>query len=194
MGDRTYQVKPTEQVVFQQGRIDRISNDLPFDCGCAAPPPPVMRASVPEPTQVAEAKLPPNLQMPSSSSGTTPRAVIDPMLPPLPTASRPAVAGRPGSQTQRASPAPETAPPVPSKKQDLHVQIEAPLVFRGSDRARTTQTATNMPPKAPAQSAPVPPTPPPSPQAKSPAQEPKAETEHRGFFGRVKGFFSAIFH
>ena len=29
-----------------------------FDCGCAAPPPPVMRAStVPEPTQVAEAKL-----------------------------------------------------------------------------------------------------------------------------------------
>jgi hypothetical protein len=194
MGDRTYQVKPTEQVVFQQGRIDRISNDLPFDCGCAAPPPPVMRASVPEPTQVAEAKLPPNLQMPSSSSGTTPRAVIDPMLPPLPTASRPAVAGRPGSQTQRASAAPETAPPVPSKKQDLHVQIEAPLVFRGSDRARTTQTATNMPPKAPAQSAPVPPTPAPAPQAKQTTQEPKAESEHRGFFGRVKGFFSAIFH
>ncbi len=194
MGDRTYQVKPTEQVVFQQGRIDRISNDLPFDCGCAAPPPPVMRASVPEPTQVAQTNLPPNLQMPSSSSGATPRAVIDPMLPPLPSASRPAVAGRPGSETQRASAAPENAPPVPSRKQDLHVQIEAPLVFRGSDRARTAQTATNMPPKSPAQSAPVPPTPPPAPQAKQTTQEPKAESEHRGFFGRVKGFFAAIFH
>jgi hypothetical protein len=194
MGDRTYQVKPTEQVVFQQGRIDRISNDLPFDCGCAAPPPPVMRASVPEPTQVAEAKLPPNLQMPSSSSGTTARAVIDPMLPPLPTASRPAVAGRAGSQVQRASAVPETAPPVPSRKQDLHVQIEAPLVFRGSDRARTTQTATNMPPKSPVNSNPAPAAPAPPTQAKPTAQEPKAEAEHRGFFGRVKGFFSAIFH
>lgn len=193
MGDRTYQVKPTEQVVFQQGRIDRISNDLPFDCGCAAPPPPVMRASVPEPTQVAEAKLPPNLQMPSSSSGTIPRAVIDPMLPPLPAASRPAVAGPPGSPTQRASAAPESAPPAPYKKQDLHVQIEAPLVFRGSDRVRTTQTATNMPPKAPAQPSPPPSAPAPTPQAKPAAQIPKAETEHRGFFGRVKGVFSAIF-
>ncbi len=70
MGDRTYQVKPTEQVVFHEGRIDRVSNDVPFDCGCAAPPPPVMRASTqPEPTQVAEANLPPNLQLPSSQCG-----------------------------------------------------------------------------------------------------------------------------
>jgi hypothetical protein len=132
--------------------------------------------------------------MPSSNSGTTPRAVIDPMLPPLPAASRPAVAGPAGTPVQCASAAAEAAPPVPLKKQDLHVQIEAPLVFRGSDRARTTQTATNMPPKSPAQSAPVPPTPAPTPQAKPAAQVPKAEAEHRGFFGRVKGFFSGIFH
>jgi hypothetical protein len=191
MGDRTYQVKPTEQVVFQQGRIDRISNDLPFDCGCAAPPPPVMRASVPPPTQIAEANLPPNLQMPSSASGTTPRAAIDPMLPPLPNASRPAVAGPAGTPMQRASAVPEAAPPRPAKKEDLHVQIEAPLVFRGSDRARTTQTATNMPPKP----APVPaPTPAPPPQPKPAAQQPEVAKDHRGFFGRVKGFFSAIFH
>jgi hypothetical protein len=190
MGDRTYQVKPTEQVVFQQGRIDRISNDVPFDCGCAAPPPPVMRASVPENTQLAEANLPPNLQMPSSNAGATPRAVIDPMLPPLPTASRPAVAGPSGTSVQRASAVPDAAPSMPAKKQDLHVQIEAPLVFRGADRARTTQTAANTPPKAPA---PAPPVPTPAPQAK-PAPEPKAANEHRGFFGRVKGFFSAIFH
>ncbi len=195
MGDRSYQVKPTEQVVFQQGRIDRISNDLPFDCGCAAPPPPVMRASVPPPTLVAEANLPPNLQMPSSASGTATRAAIDPMLPPLPTASRPAVAGPAGTQVQRASAVPEAAPPRPAKKEDLHVQIEAPLVFRGSDRARTTQTATNMPPKAPVQPNPAPaPKPAPPPQSKATAQQQQVASEHRGFFGRVKGFFSAIFH
>jgi hypothetical protein len=148
---------------------------------------------VPEPTQVAQANLPPNLQMPSSRSATSPRAAIDPMLPPLPTASRPAVAGPSGVPVQRASAVPEAAPPVPAKKQDLHVQIEAPLVFRGSDRARTTQTATNMPPKSPPQPSPAPPAPVPPPQAKT-AKEPQVATEHRGLFGRVKGFFSAIFH
>jgi hypothetical protein len=121
----------------------------------------------------------------------TARAAIDPMLPPLPNASRPAVAGPAGTPVQRASAVPEPMPPRPAKKEDLHVQIEAPLVFRGSDRARTTtQTATNMPPKptpAPA------PTPAPQPQVK-PSAQPEVATEHRGFFGRVKGFFSAIFH
>ena len=195
MGDRTYQVKPTEQVVFHEGRIDRVSNDVPFDCGCAAPPPPVMRASTqPEPTQVAEAKLPPNLQLPSSNSGSA-RASIDPMLPPLPNASRPAMAGPAGSQAQRAAVVPEAAAPVRAKKEDLHVQIEAPLVFRASDRTRTTTTASNTPPGSPVKpNAAPPPTPAPAPQPKPAAQKPESEKEHRGFFGKVKGFFSSIFH
>jgi hypothetical protein len=195
MGDRTYQVKPTEQVVFHEGRIDRVSNDVPFDCGCAAPPPPVMRASTqPEPTQVAEAKLPPNLQLPSSNAGTS-RASIDPMLPPLPTASRPAMAGPDGAQAQRTAVAPEAAAPARAKKEDLHVQIEAPLVFRGSDRARTTTTASNMPPGTPSKPNSAPgPTPAPAPQATVPVQKAESAKEHRGFFGKVKGFFSSIFH
>ena len=199
MGDRTYQVKPTEQVVFHEGRIDRISNDVPFDCGCAAPPPPVMRAALeppPVPTRVADTNLPPNLQLPSSSAST--RGTIDPMLPPLPSYSRPAIAVPAGSQVNRNPGMPETAPLPPSKKEDIHVQIEAPLVFRGSDRAKTTttQTAANMPPKAPVKpksdpAAPIPtPAPPPQPKATTQEQAPK---EHRGLFGKVKGFFSAIF-
>jgi hypothetical protein len=195
MGDRTYQVKPTEQVVFHEGRIDRVSNDVPFDCGCAAPPPPVMRASnQPEPAQLAEAKMPPNLQLPSSNSGNSNRGVIDPMLPPLPNASRPAIASNSGIPTQRAAVAPEAAAPPRAKKEDLHVQIEAPLVFRGSDRARAnTQTAANTPPKVPANPAPTP-APAPAPQPKAVAQKPDQDKEHKGFFGRVKGFFSSIFH
>ena len=198
MGDRSYQVKPTEQVVFHEGRVDRMSNDVPFDCGCAAPPPPVMRASLPTPTpQVSDANLPPNLHLPSSSAPI--RASLDPMLPPLPNASRPAVSGPPGSQVSFASTNPEMTQLPPSKPADIHVQIEAPLVFRGADKARTgPQTASNMPPKpvaaqpGSAPAAPLPaPAPPPKPVARTQAQAPK---QHRGFFGRVKGLFSAMFH
>ncbi|MGC2198204.1 MAG: hypothetical protein WA628_26270, partial [Terriglobales bacterium] len=200
MGDRSYQVKPTEQVVFHEGRIDRMSNDVPFDCGCAAPPPPVMRASTPPETPtISEANLPPNVHLPSSAvPAPVTRAALDPMLPPLPNASRPAIAGPPGSQGNLASARPETAPLPPSKPADIHVQIEAPLVFRSADKPRAaTQTASNLPPKAPARqprtdpAAPIPlPTPPPKPVE----QEPPAPQQHHGFFGRVKGFFAAVFH
>ena len=200
MGDRTYQVKPTEQVVFHEGRIDRISNDVPFDCGCTAPPPPVMRAALeppPIPTRVSETNLPPNLQMPSSGAST--RAAIDPMLPPLPNPSRPAIAAPSGSPAGRNTGMPETSPLPPSKKEDIHVQIEAPLVFRGADRQKTMQSAASMPPKiSPAKpksdpTAPIP-TPAPPPQPKAIAQEQPAPKEHRGLFGKIKGFFSGMFH
>jgi AMIN domain-containing protein len=201
MGDRTYQVKPTEQVVFHQGRIDQVSNDVPFDCGCAAPPPPVMRASVPPSTiEIADANLPPDLHLPSSTAPTRSSASpsLDPMLPPLPNASRPAVAISHGTKATVPSNSAEAIPPT-IKPADIHVQIEAPLVFRGTDKSRTVnQTASNMPPKPPATrprsdpTAPVPPpTPPPTPK---PVDKSETSKQHRGFFGRVKGLFSAMFH
>ncbi len=199
MGDRTYQVKPTEQVVFHEGRIDRVSNDVPFDCGCAAPPPPVMRASTePVTPPVAETNLPPNVQMPSSAAAPVMRASLDPMLPPLPNASRPAIAVSPGTQGNVTSARAETAPLPKPKPSDIHVQIEAPLVFRGGDRPRATaQTAATTPPPLPngkPRSDPAAPIPQPVPPPKPAVQEQAKAKEHRGFFGRVKGMFSAMFH
>jgi hypothetical protein len=202
MGDRTYQVKPTEQVVFHEGRIDRVSNEVPFDCGCAAPPPPLMRASVPpSTTEIADANLPPDLHLPSSTAPTRSSSSpsLDPMLPPLPNGSRAAVAVTPGTKPTVPATSAEAIPPT-IKPADIHVQIEAPLVFRGTDKSRTvTQAASNMPPKPPATrprsdpTAPVPAsTPPPTPKPVEKAEVSKQQ--HRGFFGRVKGLFSAMFH
>jgi hypothetical protein len=202
MMDRTYRVKPTEQLVFHDGRIDRVSNDVPFDCGCAAPPPPVMRASAPPtaaPAPASEASLPQNMRLPSSTAPTSTRAALDPMLPPLPSGSRAAIAANLPAPTSMASVNPETAPVPPTKPADIHVQIEAPLVFRGSDKPRAaTQTASNMPPANPARqprtdpTAPPPATAPPPVPAQATAQP--EQKEHHGFFGRMKHFFSGMFH
>src|SRR5207245_11411885 len=114
---------------------------------------------------------------------------------PLPNASRPAIAGPTGSQTGMALARPEAAPLPPSKPADIHVQIEAPLVFRGGDRPKTTtQTASNMPPPVPPRpqprNHPAPPIPQPVPQPKPVAQEQPNTKEHRGCFGKVKDLFS----
>ena len=200
MGDRTYQVKPTEQVVFHEGRIDRVSNDVPFDCGCAAPPPPVMRASTPPSTaEIADANLPPDLHLPSSTAPTRSSSSpsLDPMLPPLPNGSRAAVAVTPGTKATVPATSAEAIPPA-IKPADIHVQIEAPLVFRGTDKSRTVpQSASNMPPKPPdtrPRSDPTAPVPAPTPTPKPVEKAEASKQQHRGFFGRVKGLFSAVFH
>jgi hypothetical protein len=173
MGDRIYQVRPTEQAVFRAGRIDKVDTDVPLECGCP-PPPPVLRASAP-PAAAPEADTSSKVALGGAASGNS------------------AENGQANAPVTRLSNGPETAPLPPSQPNDIHVQVDAPLVFNAKDRATV--------PPAPVETA-----------KQLRAEESMAEasrqvhldavvepppadspSKHRGFFGRIKGFFGSIF-
>ena len=171
MGNRIYQVKPNEQVVFRSGQIDKADTDVPLECGCP-PPPPVLRTSVPSAQPMPDSDLPAKVQMGTGSAGS-------------------------GTQNATANTTPlstgPTAPLPPSEANDVHVQVEAPLVFSAKDRAAKAAPAQAQPPG----DVPVEQSSERQIHLDAVIQPPPAETqtkpEHRGFFHRVKGFFTAIF-
>jgi hypothetical protein len=88
-----------------------------------------------------------------------------------------------------------TAPLPPSQNNEVHVQVEAPLVFSAKDRA-----AKSAPPGVPPAIADVPVEQSAErqvhldPVIQPPPPEAPAKSERHGFLHRVKGFFAAIFH
>lgn len=170
MGDRIYQVRPTEQIVFRSGQIDKTDTDIPLECGCP-PPPPVLRTTIPSVPPVPEANLPTQVRVGAGSEAGS----VD------------------NAAAAQASSGP-TAPLPPSQNNDLHVQVEAPLVFSAKDRAAARTASAQAAPPA---DVPV------EPSAERqvhidaliqpPPPEPPAKPPHHGFLHRVKGFFAAIF-
>jgi hypothetical protein len=167
LGDGNYQVKPTEQIVFHSGRLSLVDNAVPASCGCPPPEIPVMRASATPP--VSDASLTSPIRL--AQAGETSKPVMPSSLPP------------------------ETAALPASKPNDVHVQVDAPFVFRAED----------LPPSKPAVAKPAPvpqvdlatvrdlPQPATFSTEVLPPPRTQSKATHHGVFGKIKGFFAGIF-
>jgi len=165
MGNRIYQVRPAEQAVFRGGRIDQVDTEVPLECGCP-PPSPVMRTSAPTTEPVPDVNLPAKVRM------------------------QPGTSNNPGTASTQSATVPQTAPLPPSRPDDVHVQVDAPFVFTAKDRVPPAplDEARNLPVDDSQRQVHL------DPVISSPPPEKPQKPEHHGFFGRIRGFFGAIFH
>ncbi len=187
MGDRIYQVKPAEQAVFHAGQINKVDGDVPLECGCPAPSP-VMRAQAAFAPNVPDSELPEKVRVgerTAENANPVPAAKV--------AGGSASAAGKSLSAANpptRLSNGPETAPLPPSQPNDLHVQVDAPLIFNAKNRAASAPPA----PVQAAQELPMEDSPARQVHLDAVVQAPAPEKpEHRGLLHRVKGFFGAIF-
>ena len=167
LGNGTYEIKPDQQVMFRRGRLDLVEPAV-ASCGCPPVQEPVLRAADPA-AVIPEDKAGQKLQL-ANSEGSAMK-----------------------SDPPSTSPLPDTSASNPKQDSNPKVQLEATLVFRGRDA--------QSPPAAPA--APLaeaaalslttkPSDPLPAVVVLPPTTQSK--TAHKGFFGKVKGFFGGLFH
>jgi hypothetical protein len=192
MGDGTYQLEPSEGLVFHSGHINAadtalhrasgVVTALPGDCGCPAPPVPVMLASV-SATPIDSDQL-----------RSVHLAQRDEASRPIPSGPASGNTDPNSVSTLQVAPGSETAPLPRLKPNEVRVHLEAPIVYRAA--------ATPPPPKPPAiadaQTLPLASSAPPGSLAHAvvppdPPAESQDKPHRRGFFGKVKGLMSSIF-
>jgi hypothetical protein len=167
LGSGTYEIKPEQQVLFRQGRLDSIETPV-TSCGCPPPQEPIMRADSSPRSIIPDTKAGEKLELANSQSEARP-------------------------DNGDTAPAESSLKP-DNKNAQAETDADAPLVFSGMERAQAKPAA---PPPPVDEVAALhleakPSQPPPATVVLPPAPDPK--TTKKGFFGKVKGFFGSIFH
>jgi len=172
LGSGTYEIKPQQQVLFRQGRIDSVETP-PVFCGCPAPREPVMMAAV-NPAQVTGEPKP----------GEKLRLAKD---------DEPA-AGDPAA-SMSALPANDDG--TPRETTSKSTEFDTGLVFSGRERAKARSAAPAAPAPPIAEVAALPfvakqqREPLPATVVIPPPADPKPP--RKGFLGRLRGLFGAMF-
>ncbi|MFZ0278337.1 MAG: AMIN domain-containing protein [Candidatus Sulfotelmatobacter sp.] len=173
LGDRSYQVKPTEQAVFHSGRIDKVDAEVPAECGCPAPVPVIQTDR--SPAIVPDSELP--------AKATFSKGVL------------PATEEKPGNdEPQTLSNGPEIQPLPLSQPDDVHVQVDAPFVFRGKNHAAPPPALMDEAAALPVMESSTRPAPLEPPAQPPPAPSTQENAEHHRVLSRIGRFFAAIFH
>ncbi len=176
MGEGSYQVKPNVGMYFLSGRVKQAVPDVPV-CGC-----PVSAAP-----RTMEATQQPPIPIPLTPEKTTSAGAAQPPLqvttqPPLEVA------------TNQPAPGNVTQPLPPTQPNELHVQVDTPIVFSAAEPGPALEAEQLV--KLPLTQLPwfsteqvMPPT---VVQTTAPTQE-KPKEKKKGFFGRLRGMFAAFF-
>lgn len=156
LGDGTYEVKPAEEVAFRAGRVALVETTLPGECGCPAPPVPVMRASA---ESISNEKLKEPIRL--GDSGFT--------------------GMRPDAAAPRSVLPAESTASSAAKSSEIHVQLDAPLVFRAANPLASNALALPLGNERV------------TPLLETALPPANGCPKRQGIFKKLKGFFATIF-
>ena len=177
LGEGTYQVKATDQLLFHSGQLERVDMAVPLECGC--PPP---RQPLPPAANILPA-------LSEARPAASPSAVAD-----AASVEKAPIESAPSDSLPVAA----ATPDVSAAANEIHVQVEAQFVFHATgpppapvEDVRALPLG-SRPLTGLALNAPLPP---PPRKAGKPGTETAAANPppHRGFFRKLGGFFAALF-